>query len=94
MHKGTFNVLKVIPIPVRIDPEKFVYIDVGESVMCTDQAKQYYFGMTESQPAECKVMKPGQYVCKHQRTLSVAAVESCAVMLQRIPFLRSVTLGW
>ena len=82
VHKGTFNVLKVIPIPVRIDPEKFAYIDVGESVLCIDQAKQYYFSMTESQLAECKVMKPGQYVCKHQRTLlSVAAVQSCAVMM-------------
>lgn len=82
VHKRTFNILKVIPIPVRIDQEKFVYIDVGESVLCIDQAKQYYFSMTESQLAECKVLKPGQYVCKHQRTLlSVVAVESCAVMM-------------
>jgi hypothetical protein len=82
VHKGAFNVLKVIPIPVRINQEKFMYIDAGESVLCIDQAKQYYFSMTEGQLTECKTIKPRQYVCKHQRTLlSVAVVDSCAVMM-------------
>ncbi len=50
--------------------------------MCMDQAKQYYFGMTEGQLAECKTIKPRQYVCKHQRILlSTAVIESCAVMM-------------
>jgi hypothetical protein len=82
VHKRTFNVLKVIPIPMRVDLDKFVYIDVGESVLCIDQAKQYYFGMAEGQLAECKTIKPRQHVCTHQRTLlSAAVVESCAVMM-------------
>ena len=82
VHKRTFNVLKVIPIPVRVNLDKFVYIDVSESVLCIDRAKQYYFGMTEGQLAECKTIRPRQYVCKHQRILlSATVVESCAVMM-------------
>jgi hypothetical protein len=82
MHKRTFNALRVIPIPVRVNLDKFVYIDVGESILCIDRTKQYYFGMTEGHLAECKAAKPKQFVCKHQRTLlSTTVVKSCAVMM-------------
>ena len=82
VHKRIFNVLKVIPIPVRVNLDKFVYIEVGEPILCRDQTKQYYFGMTEGQLAECKTIKPREYVCKHQRTLlSTAVTNSCAVMM-------------
>jgi hypothetical protein len=60
----------------------FLYIDVGESILCIDRAKQYYFTMKESELAQCKVMEADQYVCKQQRTLfSTATAESCAVMM-------------
>ena len=60
----------------------FLYIDVGESVLCLDRARQYYFTTKESELAQCKVLKAGQYVCKHQHTLlTTAAVETCAVLM-------------
>jgi hypothetical protein len=85
MHKRTFNVLKMIPIPVLMNQNSFLYIDVGESILCMDRARQYYFTMRESELAQCKVLDAGQYVCTRQRTLlSAVTEESCAVlMLQR-----------
>jgi hypothetical protein len=82
VHKRTFDVLKVIPLPVRVNQNNFVYIDIGESILCIDRAKQYYFTMKESELAQCKVMEANQYVCKQQRTLfSTATVESCGVKM-------------
>jgi hypothetical protein len=36
MHKTTFNVQKIIPIPVPMNQKSFLYIDVGESILCMD----------------------------------------------------------
>ena len=34
--------LRMIPFPVPVNQEHFLYVDVRESVMCLDQTKQYY----------------------------------------------------
>ena len=82
VHKRTFDVLRVIPLPVRVNQNNFVYIDVGDSVLCIDRAKQYYFTMTDNELAQCKTLEAEQYVCKLQRTLfSTVTVESCAVTM-------------
>jgi len=82
VHKRTFSVFKMIPIPVPVNQNNFVYIDVGESILCIDRAKQYYFTMKEGELAHCKVLETGQYVCTQQRTLlSTSTGESCAVMM-------------
>ena len=82
VHKRTFSVLKMTPIPVHMNQNSSLYIDVGESVLCIDRARQYYFTMKESELAQCKVIEAGQYVCKQQRTLlSTANVKSCAVLM-------------
>ena len=36
VHKRTFNVLRMIPIPVPMNQDFFLYIDVGESILCMD----------------------------------------------------------
>jgi hypothetical protein len=40
VQKRTFTVLKMVPIPVPVNQEHFLYIDVRESVLCLDRAKQ------------------------------------------------------
>jgi hypothetical protein len=65
-----------------VNQNNFLYIDVGESVLCIHRDRQYYFTLKESELAQCKVIEAGQYVCKEQRTLlSTAVVEACAVMM-------------
>ena len=59
-HKWTFSVLSLIPIPVRVNKESFLYIDVGESVLCLDRARQYYFTVKENELTQCRVLEPGQ----------------------------------
>jgi hypothetical protein len=82
VHKRTFSVLKMISIPVHMNQNSFLYIDIGESILCIDRARQCYFTMKESELAQCKVLEAGQYVCKQQRMLlSTATVELCAVLM-------------
>ena len=82
VQRRTFSVLRIIPIPVHVNQECFLCIDVGESVLCLDRARQYYFTMKENVLAQWKLLEPGQNMCKYQRTLlSAAFVESCTVMM-------------
>jgi hypothetical protein len=63
-----------------MNQNSFLYIDVGESMLCMDRARQYYFTMKESELAQCKML--GQNVCTQQHTLlSTATGESCAVLM-------------
>jgi len=41
LHKKTFTVLRMISIPVPVNREQFLYIDVADSVLCLDRARQY-----------------------------------------------------
>ena len=92
VHKRTFTILKMVPLPVPINQEHFLYIDVRDSVLCLDRAKQYYFTMTENKLPKCKLVEPGHYVCTHQHTLlSTRTTESCTVtVLQKRDSLPSV----
>jgi len=62
VHKKTFTVWRMIPIPVPVNREHFLYIDVRDSVLCSDRARQYYFIMTEDELPNCKLAEPGYYV--------------------------------
>jgi len=62
VQKRTFSLLRMIPIPVPMNQNSFLYIDVGESILCMDRAGQYYFTMGESELAQRKVLEAGQYV--------------------------------
>ena len=73
---------RMIPIPVPVDQDHFLYIDVRDSVLCLGQTKQFYSPMHEGELAKCKLAEPGRYVCTHQRTLlCTVGTESCAVAL-------------
>jgi len=85
VRKKTFTGLRMIPIPVPVNREHFLYIDVRDSVLCLDRARQYYFTMTEDELPKCQLAEPGHYVCTHQHTLSsTLTTDSCAMtMLQK-----------
>jgi len=82
----------MVSIPVPVNQEHFLYIDVRDSVLCLARAMQCYCTMMEDELPKCKLAEPGNYVCTHQRTLlSTLTTESCAVtMLQRRDSLPSV----
>ena len=72
----------MVPLPLPVDQDHFVHIDMRDAVVCVDQAKQYYFSMREEELSTCKLGEPGHYVCTHQHTLlSTMNSKSCAVAL-------------
>jgi hypothetical protein len=70
------------PIPVALGSKRFLYIDTAESILCLDQAKQYYFMLTEQEFGLCKTMDFSSYICKKKHPLMSSHLrESCAVKL-------------
>jgi len=55
VHKKTFTFLRMIPIPVPVNREHFLYVDVRDSVLCLERARQYYFTMTEDELPKVQV---------------------------------------
>jgi hypothetical protein len=43
VNKGTYDVLRLIPISVTLGEGKFVYIDAGKDILCFERARQHYF---------------------------------------------------
>jgi len=82
VHRKIFTVLRLIAITLLVSREQFLYIEVRDSVLCLDRARQYYFTSTEDELLNCKLAEPCHYVCTHQRTLlSTLTTESCAVTM-------------
>ena len=82
INKKVFTMWRMVPIPLPVNHDHFVYIDVRDSVLCLDQTKQFYFTMQDSELTHCKPTELDKFVCTHQRTLlSTSAMESCALSL-------------
>jgi hypothetical protein len=47
--RGIFKVYKMIPVPMPLGNSKFAFIETGESDLCLDQTRQYYFEMNEEE---------------------------------------------
>jgi hypothetical protein len=82
VNPGSFDIYRLIPIPVPLDKTKFVYIDTGKSFLWTDQARQYYFLSEKEKLTECKMANPRLYVCnQNQPLLSSHLHENCLVQM-------------
>jgi hypothetical protein len=82
INRGTFEIYKMIPIPISLGNNKFVYINTDESILCLDQTRQYYFEMKTEELINCKNLDSRTYICKQkQPLLSSHLQESCAVKL-------------
>ena len=82
VNRGTFKIFRLTPIPVALGSKRFLYIDTAESILCLDQARQYYFMLTEEEFGLCKTMDFSSYICKQKHPLMSSHLrESCAVKL-------------
>ena len=82
VNRRTFKIFRMTPIPVALGLKRFLYIDTAESILCLDQARQYYFMLTEQEFGLCKTMDFSSYKCKKKHPLMSSHLrESCAVKL-------------
>jgi hypothetical protein len=82
INRGTFDIYRLIPIPISFDRNQFLYIETGKPFLWIDQARQYYFLTEEEWVDSCNILNPMSYVCKqNQPLLSSHLHESCVVRL-------------
>jgi hypothetical protein len=83
-NKGTYDVLRINPVPTALGEGKFIYIDADRDILCFNRARQHYFKISEIEMALCKAVVKNSYVRKQKlRLLSSYLLDSCAVkMLQ------------
>jgi hypothetical protein len=76
VNKGNFRILKMIPIPVTLKPNMLLYTETVESILCLDQARQFYLMLTEDNVKE-RILAP---VCASRINPRCLAIpKSCAV---------------
>jgi hypothetical protein len=54
ISKGTFKVFRLIPLPVGIEKDKFVYLETNKELLYVDQTRQYYFATSREDLRRCK----------------------------------------
>jgi hypothetical protein len=85
VNRGNFRILKMIPIPVTLKSNTFTYIETGESILCLDQARQFYLMLNEDELRQCKKKDSNFYVCKQNQPMIFSHTqESCAVKLLQL----------
>jgi hypothetical protein len=84
VSRGTFNTFRVIPLPVAIEKNKFIYIERKNKLLHVDQTRQYYgyFSTDREELRRCKTVEFSKYICKQtQLLLNSHMQESCAIKL-------------
>jgi hypothetical protein len=82
VNRGNFRILKLIPLPVNLEANTFMYIETVEPILCIDQARQFYLMLNDDELRQCKKKDSNFYVCKQNHPMiSSHSQESCAVKL-------------
>jgi len=82
VNRGTFDVYRLIPIPIALDRNQYLYIETGKSFLWIDKARQYYFLSDRGWMDTCKLLNPRSYVChQSEPLLSSHLQENCIVRL-------------
>jgi hypothetical protein len=82
ISRGVFKTFKLIPLPVAIGQNKFIYIETENKLLYVDQTRQYYFMTDREELRRCKAIEPTRYICKQTRPLlSSHMQEACAMKL-------------
>jgi len=82
VNRGTFDVYKLIPIPIALDRNQYLYIETGKPFLWIDKARQYYFLSDGVWTDTCKLLNPMSYVCKQSDPLLSSHLhENCIVRL-------------
>jgi hypothetical protein len=78
--RGTFQVYKMIPVPIPLGNSKFAYIETGEGNLCIDQTRMYYFEISNEELKDCKVIDSQSRICRQDRPLLSSHLhEACVV---------------
>jgi hypothetical protein len=82
ISRGTFDIYRLIPIPISLDRNQFLYTGTSKAFLWSDQAKQYYFLTEEEWTGSCNLLNTRSYVCKqNQPLLSSHLHANCMVRL-------------
>jgi hypothetical protein len=78
VNRGTFIFFRLIPLPITIEKNNFVYIETENKLLYVDQTREYYFSTDREDLRRCKTLEPNKYVCKQTRPLLNSHMqESC-----------------
>jgi hypothetical protein len=82
VSSGTFKTFRLMPLPIAIGKNKFIYIETENRLLHVDQTRQYYFFTDREELRRCKTVEPNKYICKQTQPLFNSHMqESCAVKL-------------
>jgi hypothetical protein len=80
--KNVFKALRLIPLPIAKDNQRFVYIETESAILHVDETRQYYFTTDREELNKCKSAKRVSYICKQTRPLLNSHLrESCVIKL-------------
>ena len=82
INRGIFKTFRLLPLPVEIEKNKFVYTEPENEVLFIDQTRQYYFLTSREELRLCKIAQAKSYLCKQRQPLLNSHMqEACAVKL-------------
>jgi hypothetical protein len=82
INRGIFRTFRLIPLPVEVENNRFVYIEPSTRVLYIDQTRQYYFLTSREELRFCKIAQTNFHLCKQsQPLLNSHMQESCEVKL-------------
>jgi hypothetical protein len=62
VNRGIFKALRLIPLPILTDKNKFVYIETENQILYVDETRQYYFTAIREKLSKCKSAEAGVYI--------------------------------
>jgi hypothetical protein len=75
VNKGEFKVYQLVPVPIPVNKDKLIYIKTAKSILCVDNARQYYYFSSETELQNCKETTKHKRVCKQDKPLLSSLVQ-------------------
>lgn len=82
MRPESFIVYKLTPFPVKVEGDKYLFIQPSVNFLAIDDVKQHYTVLTQNELKECKMTSKNQFVCQQYHPLYLTHMhEICEVKL-------------
>jgi hypothetical protein len=82
VNRGTFDIYRLIPVPILLNGNQFLYIETGKPFLWIDRVRQYYFLKESDWMNSCNLLNSRSYVFKqNQPLISSHLQENCVVLL-------------
>ena len=82
VNKVEFKEYYLEPVPIPVDKDKLIYINIVKTNVCVDKSRQYYYFSSDMELRECKETIKHTYICKQDKPLQSSVVQDeCAVRL-------------